>query len=130
MTVPLIYTDKTSGFQEFIDKDSPVSIHMKSIQSLATEMHKEANNISPEIMKEVFNFCGEIGFDLKQQNIFREPLFNSVYNGTDRVSFLGSKIREIIPKNMKKSESFKKKIKIWKPNNCRCVKHIYKMLDF
>ena len=69
MTVPLIYTDKTSGFQEFIDKDSPVSIHMKSIQSLATEMHKEANNISPEIMKEVFNFCGEIGFDLKQQNI-------------------------------------------------------------
>ena len=82
---------------------------MKSIPSLATEMHKEANNISPEIMKEVFNFCGEIGFDLKQQNIFREPLFNSVYNGTDRVSFLRSKIREIIPKSMKKPESFKKK---------------------
>ena len=93
-------------------------------------MYKRANNISPEIMKEVFNFYGEIGFDLKQQNIFRQLLFNSVYNDAEIVSFLGSKIWEKIPKNMKKPESFKKEIKKWKPNNCLRVKHIYKMLDF
>ena len=81
-------------------------------------------------MKEVFNFCGEIGYDLKQQNNFRQPLFNSVYKGTERVSFVGSKIWEIMPKNMKKLESFKKKKKTRKLNNCSCVKHMYKMLDF
>ena len=120
MTVTLIYIYKTSTFQKFIHKDSPVSILTRSIQSPAIEMYKEANNVSPEIMKEVFNFCGEIDYDLKQQNIFRQPLFNSVYNGTERVSFLGSKILEIIPKNMKKLESFKKKFKKRKPNNCSC----------
>ena len=73
-----------STFQEFIDKHSLVSVLMRSIQSHATEMYKVANNVLPEIMKEVFNFCGEIGYDLKPQNIFRQPLFNSVYNGTER----------------------------------------------
>ena len=119
----LIYTDKTSTFQELLDKDNSVSIHMRNIQSLATEMYKEANNISPEIMKEVFNFCGEIGYDLKQKNIFRESLFNSVYNGTEKVFFLGPKIWEVIPKNIIKLgslNSFTKEIKNWKPNNCPC----------
>ena len=62
----LIYTEKTSTFQELLDKDNSVSIHMRNIQSLATEMYKEANNISPEI-----NFCGEIGYDLKQKKYFQ-----------------------------------------------------------
>ena len=51
---------------------------MKNVQSLATELYEEASNISTEIMKEVFNFRGEIGYSLKQQNIFRRPHFNSV----------------------------------------------------
>lgn len=74
----LICTDKTSTLQEFFDKDSPVTIHMKNVESLATELYEEANNISTEIIKEVFNFRGEIGYGLKQQNIFRRPHFNSV----------------------------------------------------
>ena len=37
---------------------------MRNILSLTIDMDKEANNI-PEIMKEVFNFCGEKGYDLK-----------------------------------------------------------------
>ena len=73
----LICTDKTSTLQEFFDKDSPVTIHMKNVESLATELYEEANNISTEIIKEVFNFRGEIGYGLKQQNIFRRPHFNS-----------------------------------------------------
>lgn len=87
----LIYSDKTSTFQELLNKDSSLSIHMRNIQTLATEMNKVANGISPEIMKEIFNFCGKIGYHLRQQNIFRIPLVNSVYNCTERVPFLGPK---------------------------------------
>lgn len=74
----LICAGKTSTLQECFDKNSPISIHMKNVQSLATELYEEASNISTEIMKEVFNFRGEIGYSLKQQNIFRRPHFNSV----------------------------------------------------
>ena len=67
----LICTDNTSTLQEFFDKDNLVSTHLKNMQSLAIELYEEANNISTEIIKEVFNFCGERGYDLKQQNIYR-----------------------------------------------------------
>ena len=60
-----------STLQEFFDKDNLVSTHLKNMQSLAIELYEEANNISTEIIKEVFNFCGERGYDLKQQNIYR-----------------------------------------------------------
>ena len=95
------YCEKSSAFQELLCKDSCVSFHMKNIKTIATEKNRVAN-ISPKIIKD-FNFRGEIGYDLRQY--FRRPLVNSVYNGTDSVSFLGPKIWEIIPKKIKKLES-------------------------
>lgn len=52
-------------------------------------------------MKE-FNFRGEIGYDLRHQNIFRRTSVKLVNNATEGVSFLGPKIWEIIPENIKK----------------------------
>ena len=50
-------------------------------------MHKVANDISTENMKEVFKSCRETDYKSRQQNIFRRPLVNPVYNSTERVSF-------------------------------------------
>lgn len=75
-------------------------------------MCKVANNISLEIMKNVFNFCREIRTELRQQNFFIRPVVGLVYNDTERVCFVDSKIWDMIPENMKKLESqsiFKKK---------------------
>lgn len=49
-----------------------------------------------------FNFRGETGYDLRHQNIFRRTSVKSVINATEGVSFLGPKIWEIIPENIKK----------------------------
>ena len=102
---------------------------MRNIKTLAIQMSKVTNDISTEIMKEAFSFRGEIGYELRQQNILRRSLVNSVYNGIKRVSFLGPRIWEMIPENKKKLESlnsFKKEIKNWKPNLpfADYVKHI------
>ena len=37
----------------------------------------------------------EIGFESIQQNVFRRLLLSSVYNGTEKVPFLGRKVSEI-----------------------------------
>ena len=61
-----------------------------------------------------FNFRGEIGYDLRNQNIFRRTSVKLVNNATEGVSFLGPKIWEIIPENIKKQNlevNFKEKIK-------------------
>ena len=74
-------------FQENLKQDSYISINMRNIKTVAIEMYKVATDISKEIMKKVFNFCGEIGYDLRQQSISRRPLVNSLYKGTERDAF-------------------------------------------
>ena len=81
------------------------------------------NGGSPEIMKEVFRILEENGYNLRHKNIFKRPIVNSVYNGTEKVQFLGPEIWELIATEIKELVSlngFKKAIKKWKPVNCPC----------
>ena len=46
--------DKQSLFNELLEKYGSVSIHMRNMQILATQMYKLVNNLSPPIMNRVF----------------------------------------------------------------------------
>ena len=50
----VIYNDKTSSFEQLLENDNSVSIHHRNIQTLAIEMYKVTNGLSPEIMNELF----------------------------------------------------------------------------
>ena len=50
----ITYGDKTSIFQQLLEKDNSVSIHHRNLQTLATEMFKISNNLSPDFVKEIF----------------------------------------------------------------------------
>ena len=109
--------------KELLEKDDSVSVHIRNVQTLAIEMYKVVNGGSPEIMKEIFRIREENGYNLRHQNTFTHPIVNSVYNGTETVSFLGPKIWELIPTEIKELVSlngFKKAIKKWKPVTCSC----------
>ena len=45
----ITYGDKTSTFQQLLEKDNSASIHHRNLQALATEMFKISNNLSPDI---------------------------------------------------------------------------------
>ena len=84
-------------------------------------MYDVVNGVSPEIMKEVFKFRGGSRYILRRQNTFICPIVNTVYNGTETVLFMGPKIWELIPAQIKELISlngFKKAVKKWKPVNC------------
>ena len=58
----------------------------------------------------------------KKFNIWNKNI-KSVYYGSETISFLGSKIWELLLSNIKDSENlkiFKSNIKSWKPENCPC----------
>ena len=46
----IIYDDKQSSFNELLNKDSSVSIHIRNIQRLAIEMFKFCERLAPPIM--------------------------------------------------------------------------------
>ena len=114
----IIYNDKQSSFTELLNKDSSVSIHIRNIQRLAIEMFKFYNGLSPPLMNNIFKLREEDPYNLRHVSEFSRPMINSVYHGTESVSFLGPKIWDILPEKLKNRETlevFKKEIKIWKP---------------
>ena len=48
------FQDYKSTFLELLQKDNSVAIYQGNLQVLATEICKAKNDLSPEIMKEVF----------------------------------------------------------------------------
>ena len=60
---------------------------------------------------------------LRHTSQFSVNPIHSVYNGTESASYLGPKIWEQIPfeiRNKKSFESFKWEIRKWKPTDCPC----------
>ena len=118
----ITYGDKTPTFQQLLKKDNSVSIHHRNLEALATEMFKISNNSSPSIVKEIFQ-KRIVPYNLRSENSFMSRQVNSVYHGTESLSFLGPKIWEQVPQEIKESENiaiFKSKIKKWTPSHCPC----------
>ena len=72
-------------------------------------------------MNEVFPLKKNLKYNSK--NIFETTNVRTVFCGTETVSFLGPKIWNIIPNDIKQSatlQEFKRKIRNWKSINCPC----------
>ena len=103
----ITYEDNTPTFQELINKDNFVSIHHKNLQVLAMEI------LSPEILREIF-VSKTSSYSLRRNDTFEKRKVHSVYHGTESLSFLGPKIWDLVPGELKQSEtlySFKLKKK-------------------
>ena len=114
----IIYNDKHSNFDVLLEKDNSVSIHHNNIHSLAIEMYKVANGISPEIMKDVFQIRNILHCNLRYAPTFVTENIHCIYNGSESASYLGHKIWEQIPTEIKTINSFagfKKEMRKWKP---------------
>ena len=59
-TLRTVYQDKKLVLQNLLQKGKSVSIHMKNLQYLATEIYKVKNGLSPKIMKRGFYFSGKL----------------------------------------------------------------------
>ena len=71
----------------------------------------------------VYNLLTRKPYDLRNNNSFKRRRVNSVWHGTESVSYLGPKIWDLVPNEIKESESlngFKFKIKRWVPEGCPC----------
>ena len=124
----IIYRDETSSFDELLEKDNAVTIHHRNLQSLAVEMFKAKEEISPEFMNEVFRQRhipedSRISAFRSQTDFYNIENPKSVYKGLETLRELGPKIWNIVPENIKQCtslEKFKLSIKKWKPENCPC----------
>ena len=116
----ITYNNKSSSFQDLLDKDNSVTIHHRNIRTLAIETFKVLHGLSPPLLNEVF-VERNCNYNLRGNNFLNRRRVNSVRYGTESVSFLAPKIWDILPKEIKNSETlnaFKLKIKNWIPQEC------------
>ena len=72
---------------------------------------------------EIFARETESHYNLRRCNDFRIPSIRTVYHGSENISFLGPKIWNILPDEIKQQtslNSLKKSLKKWKPQDCPC----------
>ena len=118
----ILYNDKKSNFKELLDRDENVTIHQRNIQTLAIEMYKVFKENSPHVFSNLF-IAKENSYNLRNESYFVIPKVNSVFNGTESISYLGPKIWNIVPDDIKALDNvslFKRAIKKWVPENCPC----------
>ena len=118
----ITYNDKSSSFQKLFEKDNPVIIHNRNIKILATETYKFLQGLSPPLMNEIFVERNN-NYSLRGNNVLTRRRVNSMRYDTETVSFLAPKIWDILPKDIKNSESLDiltRKIKKWIPWKCPC----------
>ena len=60
-----VYQDKNPSFETLLKHGKSVSIHVKNVQYLATEIFKVKNDLYPEIMKEIFIFHENPTYNLR-----------------------------------------------------------------
>ena len=82
----IVYHDKKSNLQDLLQKDNSVSIHMKNLKYLATEIYKVRNCLSPEIMKEVFIFQENQNYNLRSGTHLMYRNIHIAHFGTDTIT--------------------------------------------
>ena len=97
----IIYNDKKSTFYELLEKDGSVSIHKRNLRFLACEMFKLKRDMAPELIKELILPNRQRRYELRNNPDFAVPIVKSVHKGLESLSYLGPKIWELLPVEIK-----------------------------
>ena len=80
--------------------DNSISLHQRNLQCLAIELYKTFNDISPDIMKDIFPLNTSSIYDIRNTETFYTRPVKSVYKDTNS-SFLVPKVWKLIPESIK-----------------------------
>ena len=89
----IVYWDKKSAFKEILEKDNSVTVNVKNLKVLVTEMYKVQNNCSPQIMNKVFSMNVPIyEYDLRNTSDFAAVRIKTVRYRSESLSYLGARL--------------------------------------
>ena len=96
---------------------------MRNLHYFVTEIYRVKNNISPEIMSDIFHFQKIENYNLRNGTHLASKNMKTTLFRKEAVSNLRAKIWPLLPEEFKNASSlqvFKNALKEWKPTSCPC----------
>ena len=91
-TLRLIYPNQHQlTFKELLEKNKTVSIHHRNLQTLATEIYKAKNKISPEVVNSLFEFTNK-NYNLNNVSVLKRKRYFTAHHGSESLVSLAPKI--------------------------------------
>ena len=118
----LIHNDHISSFQDILETTKEKIIHKSNLESLAKEIYKFLNGLSPPIMSGAF-MIRNYKYNLRNFQCLYSTNKRTAKYGTETVTYRGTQIWSLVPektKNASSFEIFKKEIRKWKSEKCSC----------
>ena len=95
-----MYKNDECTSEELLEKDNSLTIHHRNLQLLATKMYKMKNNLSPDIMKQIF-LEQNSGYHLRKEKLWETSNIQTAQWGSETRSFRGTMTRDLIPNKLK-----------------------------
>ena len=83
---------------------SRCQIHVRNLQLLMTEIYKTKCGLNPPFMKEIF-MQRNIGYSLRHGDDAQLPKVRTTSFGVESIAYLGNKLCQILPQEIKQSNS-------------------------
>ena len=118
----VVYRDYNSLFDELLEKDNSYKIHDRNLEKLVAGIFKVKMNLNPEIVKEVLEIVEGLSA-LRIELKIKSRKIHSVRYAIETASFVGARVRNSLPSNLKQCKSLEfseSKIKNWIPKNFPC----------
>ena len=114
------YNDYHTDFGSLQEQRNLVSIHVKNLQLLITEIYKTRSGLSPPFMKDIFAERNGV-YDLRHGNDSQLLKVHTTIYGIETLSLLGNKLWSTLSTIIKQASTlpiFTSHIKCWKDENC------------
>lgn len=84
-----------------LEESNSATFHQQHLPILATEMYKVTKDLLPPLLHNIFKLRRGQTFNLRQNSQLFTPRVKLVYHGTGIFTFLGPKIWDQVPEELK-----------------------------
>ena len=101
----VIYNDMVSTLEQLLKNDISISIHTTNLCFLAVEIFQVVKCLAPTIMNDLFPLKKTTQYNLRHKLCFKILRNETVCNCFGSISYLGQKIWNLLPSEMKECET-------------------------
>ena len=116
----IAYKDHRNDFGYLLEQSNSVPIRVRNLQLLMTEIFKTKSHLNPPFMKDIFQERN-MNYNLRHGNDAQVPKVRTTSFGIETIAYLGSRLWQLLPQEIKQSNTlpiFIKRIKFWKGGEC------------